>query len=154
MRTCLLALIAVVSVPSVAGADTPRALPELARPALAPSRSLSSSEVAAQMRFYDADINTCYAAVAATARGTGELQITLSIHRTGQLDGIDIATAGLPARAAKQLASCVRGVVEGTAFPARKAPTTAVVPYRWQKTVAPGGGPQLSCWDPRGCPGR
>lgn len=138
-------------VPALALADTPRALPELAKPKIAPSRSLDAADVAAQMRFYDTDINTCYAGVADDVRGTGQLEIKLSIHRTGQVDAIDISTVGMPARAAKKLSTCVRSVVEGTAFPARKAPTTAVVPYKWQRTLAPNAGPQLSCWDPRGC---
>ncbi len=145
-----LALVALF-VPALALAETPRALPELAKPKVAPSKSLDASDVAAQMRFYDTDINTCYSGVAADVRGTGQLEIKLSIHRTGQVDSIDISTVGVPARAAKKLTTCVRSVVEGTAFPARKAPTTAVVPYKWQRTLAPNAGPQLSCWDPRGC---
>lgn len=147
MRTLiLLALLA----PAVASADT-RALPELAKPPIAPSKSLQASEVAAQMRFYDTDINGCYTAVAPLVTGTSSLEIKLSIHRTGALDAIDISTTGMPARAAKKLATCVRSIVESTAFPSRKAPTTAIVPYKWQRTVTPGGGPQLSCWDPKGC---
>lgn len=148
MRT--LALVALL-LPSIASAD-PRALPELARPALAPSKSLAASEVASRMRSYDTDINGCYSAVAPLVTGSSSLEIKLSIHRTGQLDAIDITTTGVPARAAKKLTTCVRSVVEGTAFPERRAPTTAIVPYKWQRTVTPGGGPQLSCWDPKGCP--
>lgn len=151
MRNLLAA--ALVLVPAIAQAETPRALPELANKLKLPaSKSLEVSDVKAQMRFYDTDINACYTAIASDVRGTGELQIKLSIHRTGALDAIDITTTGVPARAAKKLTSCVQKIVEGTAFPERKAPTVAVVPYKWQRTVVPGGGPQLSCWDPKGCP--
>ena len=147
MRLALIALF----LPSIASAD-PRALPELAQPTLAVSRSLDASEGAAQKRSYDTDINGCYTAVAPLVTGSSPPEIKLSIHCTGQLDAIDITTTGVPARAAKKLTTCVRSVVEGTAFPQRKAPTTAIVPYKWQRTVTPGGGPQLSCWDPKGCP--
>lgn len=148
MRT--LALVALF-LPAIASAD-PRALPELAKPKLSASRSLEASEVAAQMRSYATDINDCYTTVAPLVTGSSSLEIKLSIHRTGVLDALDITTTGVPARAAKKLTTCVRSVVEGTAFPSRKAPTTAIVPYKWQRTVTPGGGPQLSCWNPKGCP--
>ena len=33
----------------------------------------------------------------------------------------------------------------------RKTFTTATIPYFFQRTAAPNAGPQLSCWDPKGC---
>lgn len=138
-------------VPALAIAETPRALPKLAKSTLQPSKSLDASEVAAQMRFYTTDINDCYLATARHIKGAGKLEIKLEIHRTGQLDAIDVKTPGLPARASKQIATCVKAIVTDTVFPARKAPTTAIVPYFYQHTAAPNSGPQLSCWNPRGC---
>ncbi len=141
--------------PAIASAD-PRALPELAKPKLSPSKSLAATEVAEQMRFYTTDINKCYLDTAGPgqrgyAATAGHLEIKLSIHRTGKLDAIDISTPGLSKAAARKIASCVKAVVDGTEFPERKAPTVAIVPYFYQHTTAPGSGPQLSCWNPRGC---
>jgi hypothetical protein len=145
-----LALVALF-VPAVAAADTPRALPKLAKPPVPQSKSLEASEVADQMRFYTTDINKCYLDAAGQVRGAGKLEIKLAIHRTGKLDGIDVATPGLPARAAKKISECVKAIVTDTAFPERRAPTTAIVPFFYQHTKAPNSGPQLSCWNPRGC---
>ena len=49
------------------------------------------------------------------------------------------------------MAACIREAVEVVKFPARRNDTTAIVPYFFQHTNTPGGGPQLSCWDPKGC---
>ena len=35
-------------------------------------------------------------------------------------------------------------------FPERRNDTTATVPYYFQHTNTPGGGPQESCWNPKG----
>lgn len=148
--TTSLALIALF-VPAVAFAETPRALPQLAKSTLQPSKSLDASEVAAQMRYYTTDINGCYLASARQVKGAGKLEIKLEIHRTGNIDSIDVKTPGLPPAVSKKIASCVTAIITDTAFPERKAPTTAIVPFFYQHTAAPGSGPQLSCWNPRGC---
>jgi hypothetical protein len=48
----------------------------------------------------------------------------------------------------------VRHAVEAVTFPARRTYTTATVPYFFQRTAAPNAGPQESCWNERGCPGK
>ena len=45
----------------------------------------------------------------------------------------------------------MKALVSELTFPARRSPTTAVIPYFYQHTAAPNAGPQLSCWDPKGC---
>lgn len=141
MRLTIVALYALIAVPAIASADSAQPLP----------RTLEVSEVAATMKPYGEDINRCYLDAAADVKGAGKLEITLSIHRTGKLDAIDVATPGLPKKVAGRVATCVKSVVEKTAFPARRSPTTAIVPFFYQHTAAPGSGPQLSCWNPRGC---
>ena len=49
------------------------------------------------------------------------------------------------------MAACIREAVEVVHFPARRNDTTAIVPYFFQHTNTLGGGPQPSCWDPKGC---
>ena len=59
--------------------------------------------------------------------------------------------AELAVDTARQVAACVRGVVAPLRFPTKKSFNTIVVPFYFQHTTAPGAGPQLSCWDARGC---
>jgi hypothetical protein len=141
MRITIVALYALIAVPAIASAETPQPV----------RRTLEASEVTAQLKPYGEDINRCYLDAAADVKGAGKLEITLSIHRSGKLDAIDVATPGLPKKLATRIATCVKTVVEGTSFPARRAPTTAIVPYFYQHTAAPNAGPQLSCWNPKGC---
>lgn len=143
----------VILLPAIAGADSKSAaLPRLAKPAPAPTaRTLEASEVTASIKPLNDDINHCYLAAAGDVKGAGHLEITLSIHRTGALDTIDVSTPGLPAKTAKQISSCVKTLVSDTSFPARRSSTIAVVPYFYLHTAAPSSGPQLSCWDPKGC---
>lgn len=119
--------------------------------ARATNLTLSVGEIDAQVKPVSAEIGRCYLDAAAHVRGAGKLVVQLEIHRTGSVDGVTVSTPGLPAKLARQIETCVRGAVEPLAFPARKRPTTAVVPYFFQHTAAPNSGPQLSCWNPKGC---
>jgi hypothetical protein len=114
-------------------------------------RTLEASEVKDHMKHLDDAIGHCYMAIAADVKGAGHLDITLSIHRTGSIEGVQVATPKLSTRMAKQIEACVRPLVADLTFPARRAPTTAVVPFFYQHTAAPGSGPQYSCWKPEGC---
>src|SRR5262249_8731041 len=134
MKVTIVALYALIAVPAIASAD---------------SRTLEVGEVAAQMKPFGEAINKCYLDAAADVKGAGKLEITLSIHRTGKLDAIDVSTPGLPKPRATKIATCVKTLVEGTSFPARRASTTAVVPFFYLHTAAPNSGPQLSCWNPK-----
>lgn len=134
-----LPIVLVLSATSIATADTK------------PAANLAPSEVEASVKPLVADIERCYLDSAGDTRGAGHLQIALAIHRTGLLDSIDVATPGLPAKLARKVDSCVRPLVEKLRFPARRNSTTAIVPYFFQRTDAPNAGPQLSCWNPKGC---
>jgi hypothetical protein len=152
MRITIVTLYALIAVPAIAGAESRApALPDLAKPTFTPGRTLEATDVSAQMKPYGEAINGCYLNVARDVRGAGKLEITLTIHRTGKLDAIDVATPGLSNRMSKRIATCVKSLVEDASFPARKSSTTAIVPYFYQHTAAPSSGPQLSCWNPRGC---
>ena len=151
LSTCLSYL--VLFLPAIAGADSkPNALPKLAQ-AKAPTdgKTLAASEVASQLRPLDPEVFLCYQKSAADVKGAGHLEIKLSIHRTGAVDAIDVATPGLTRAQSKQISGCVKSLVETMSFPARHSGTTAVLPYFYQHTAAPNSGPQLSCWNPAGC---
>jgi hypothetical protein len=145
----------VLVLPAIAGADSkPHALPGLAKTARADTpdkKTLDATEVTERMKVWNDDITDCYLKAAGDVKGAGRLEIKLTIHRTGVVDAVDVATPGLSLRASKKVASCVKPLVVDTTFPARRAGTIAVVPYFYQRTDAPNSGPQYSCWDPKGC---
>ncbi len=106
---------------------------------------LEASEVAAEVRPYAPDIERCYLDRLGDVHRAGRLDLTFVIGRDGHVVSLDAAAPGLPARTAHQVAACIREAVDPIHFPARRADTTAIVPYLFQYTNAPGGGPQLSC---------
>jgi hypothetical protein len=112
---------------------------------------LEPTEVAAEVRPYAPDIERCYLDRLDDIHHAGKLDVMFVIGRDGHVVSLDIAAPSLPARNVVQMAACIREVVDPIHFPARRGDTTAIVPYFFQHTSAPGGGPQLSCWNPRGC---
>lgn len=112
---------------------------------------LEASEVAAAVRPYAPDIERCYLDRLGDVRRAGKLDVMFVIGRDGYVVSLDIAAPGLPARTVHQVVTCIREAVDPIHFPERRGDTTAIVPYFFQHTNAPGGGPQLSCWNPKGC---
>jgi hypothetical protein len=115
-------------------------------------QALSVADITAQLAPVSQDIERCFLD-RASATG-GKLELVLTVTRKGAIESLAVKTPGLQAKLAKQIDGCVRSLVEPVSFPARKTFTTATIPYVFQKTAAPGAGPQLSCWDAAGCPGK
>lgn len=113
--------------------------------------ALSPTDVTAQLRPYAASIERCYLDRTAEVAGAGKLSVELTVSRKGEVEAIAVKTPGLSTRLGVQIGDCIVHAVEGVAFPARRTHTTATVPFYFQRTTAPGAGPQLSCWDPAGC---
>jgi hypothetical protein len=150
MRTSWLSIVILVASAGVARAEHRQSAAERAQ---ASDAALSQAEIDAQVKPVSAELGRCYLDATAGARG-GKLVVQLEIHRRGKLDAVSVSTPGLPVKAAQKVEACVRGIVEPLEFPARRTSTTAVIPFYFQRTEAPNAGPQLSCWSPRGCPGR
>jgi len=112
---------------------------------------LAASEIAAAVRPYGPDIERCYLDRLDDVRLAGRLDLTFVIGRDGYVVSLDASAPGLPARTVKRVSACIREAVDAIHFPARRTDTTAIVPYLFQHTSAPGSGPQLSCWNPKGC---
>lgn len=127
------------------------ALAEDAKPRLEP---LDRDDVRAHVKTLDEQVGRCYLDVVGDRAGAGKLDITLEIHRKGIVDKIAVTTPGLPVKLGKRVDACVRPLFEGMQFPARRAGTTATLPYFYQRATAPGAGPQYSCWSAKGCPGQ
>lgn len=115
------------------------------------AHTLSRTEIDARMKPLSAQLQRCYLEVASDVRGAGKLDVTLTVHRNGQLWSVETSLPGLSASTAKKVDACVKTVVAGTTFPTKKSFTTVVVPFLFQHTAAPNSGPQMSCWDPNGC---
>lgn len=114
-------------------------------------RALSAADVSTQLAPYADQIEHCYLDRTTEIRGAGHLELVLTVTRHGSLESLAVKTPGLAVKLAKQVEGCIRETVASVAFPARKTFTTATVPFFFQRTDAPNAGPQLSCWDPKGC---
>jgi hypothetical protein len=128
--------------------DHPAGHDALARPK---QRFLDARDIAALVTPHASEIEHCYLGENGGLAGTSHLDLTLAIARDGHVLSLDAAVPGRSGRMARKVAACVRDVLESVRFPARRNATTVVVPYMFQKTDAPAAGPQLSCWNPKGC---
>ena len=122
-----------------------------ARHAPREERFLAAREITAEIAPHGAEIQRCYLDHLAAIRRPGQLDLTFVISRRGDVLSLQIAAPGLAARTARAVETCIRDVVSAVQFPERRNDTTAIVPYYFQKTVAPHAGPQLSCWNAKGC---
>ena len=114
-------------------------------------RYLTTGDVTDVVTQRGAEIEQCYVDALGASRRGGKLDLMFVIARDGHVVSLDSAAPGVPVVAAHHLHECLRTAVEALQFPARRNDTTAVVPYYFQRTDAPNAGPQLSCWNPRGC---
>lgn len=115
------------------------------------ARDLTTGDVTDIVAPRAADIEHCYIDALGTTRRAGRLDVMLTIARDGSVLSVDTAAPGMPVVAAHHMHGCIRTAVESLQFPVRRNDTTAIVPYYFQRTDAPDAGPQLSCWNPRGC---
>ena len=124
------------------------------QPAYADQRGLERTEVNKVLEPLRSDINSCYLANAGEVGGRMELMLEISPY--GSLYDTDVSTPDLRNKplVAQKISACVKGIVKQLTFPKRKVLTVAKFSYVLHKTHAPGDGPQLSCWNPRGCPGQ
>jgi hypothetical protein len=117
-----------------------------------PDRSLSSREVQTYFAPYLPAVRECFLANAKGPRVTGSLRIELIIHHHGHIYRFGFSAPGVETGPLAKLDTCLRDLAKTWSFPVRKGFTTAVLPFVFLKTQAPGAGPIESCWNPRGCP--
>jgi hypothetical protein len=143
--------------PAPARATTHLGRPTAARPDSEPAipqrlaRYLTTGDVTDIVAPRAPEIERCYITALGASRRGGRLDLMFIIARDGHVVSLDTSAPGLPVRAGLQLHRCLRTAVEPLHFPARRNDTTAIVPYYFQRTDAPDAGPQLSCWNPKGC---
>jgi hypothetical protein len=112
---------------------------------------LSASDVAALVAPHAPRIERCYLDAVGAVRRTAQLDVMFVIARQGKLLSVDIGAPTASPHAVHAMATCIRAAVDDLQFPERRNDTTAIIPYVFQRTEAPNAGPQLSCWDPKGC---
>lgn len=116
------------------------------------SHTLSAKEVAAYFAPYVADVRGCYLSNAKSKGATGDLRLELVIHHNGSIFRFGFASPGVISPWRPRLDACLRRLSKTWKFPLRKGFTSAVLPFVFLKTNAPGAGPIESCWDRKGCP--
>jgi hypothetical protein len=104
---------------------------------------LAAADITAQVAPHASEIGRCYLDGIGAARRPGHLDLTFVITRGGNVLSLAAAAPGVPAKVVQQIARCIHKTVEGLQFPARRNDTTAVVPYFFQRTVAPSADTQL-----------
>jgi len=117
-----------------------------------PGATLSAVDVATYFAPNVPAVRGCYLTHARGKAMDGTLRLELIIHPNGLVFRFGFAAPGVVAPALRKLETCLRDLVPSWHFPERKGYTTAVLPFLFQRTQAPGAGPIESCWDARGCP--
>lgn len=112
--------------------------------------SLSAQDVKDTLKPYADEIEHCYLDHTTDVYGAGKLSVELTVTRQGELGTIAIKTPGLLTKTGIAVSSCIVDVLDRVSFPARRAQTTATLPYYFQRTVS--AGPFESCWKAEGCP--
>ncbi|MBC7976760.1 MAG: hypothetical protein H7138_17435, partial [Myxococcales bacterium] len=108
-------------------------------------------DVLAQVAPHSAALERCYLTHVTGTRRAGHLDILLEIARDGRVLSVATAAGELSPRATQRVTACIRSIAQTLQFPERRNDTTVVLPYYFQKTEAPGAGPQPSCWNAQGC---
>jgi len=117
-----------------------------------PGDTLSAKEVQKYFEEYIPQVRSCYLTNARGKAIDGTLRLELIIHPNGSIYRFGFVAPGVAKPWLGKLDACLRKLIPSWHLPARKGYTSAVVPFMFHKTNAPGAGPIESCWDPRGCP--
>ncbi len=142
MRALLAALLLTTAAWST---ETPRHLR-----ATIEQHSLSADQVQHYAGAYLRNVRDCYVATAQDVpAATGELTLQVMVMRSGDALVERVNAPGITGKRLGTLISCVAQEVNTWHFPIARNDTVAILPYVFHKTR--GAGPQLSCWNPRGC---
>jgi hypothetical protein len=102
--------------------------------------TLTAKELHKYFEPYVAGIRDCYVTSAKT--GDGTLRLELIIQRDGTVFKFGFSAPGVKAKAIQELDRCLRPLSETWHFPPRRGFTSAVVPFYFVRTHAPGAGPK------------
>ena len=111
----------------------------VAAPSDTEAPTLSAAEVQKYFAPYVAGVRACYVASALGADGT--LRLELIIQPDGGVFRLAFTAGGVGGAARSKLDACLRKRAASWHFPVRSRYTTAVLPFLFQETRAPGAGP-------------
>jgi hypothetical protein len=124
-----------------------------AAPDAAVDRTLSAKEVAKYFAPYVPEVRGCFLTNAKSKEATGVLRLEIVIHRDGSIWRFGFEAPGVSEPSLSRLDTCLRTQSQTWRFPVRAGFTSAVLPFIFLKTNAPGAGPIEGCWNPKGCSG-
>jgi hypothetical protein len=104
-------------------------------------QTLSAKEVARYFTPYVPEVRACYVANAHTKAASGVLRLELVIHSNGSIFRFGFSAPGVVPPWLARLDGCLRERSATWHFPVRKGFTSAVLPFEFVKTDAPGAGP-------------
>lgn len=113
--------------------------------------TLTAKEVARYFEPYAPAVRRCYIDHARSKSAEGTLRLELIIHSNGSIFKFGYAAPGVVKPHLERLDRCLRKLPPTWRFPVRRGFTSAVIPFLFVRTNAPGAGPIESCWDPKGC---
>jgi hypothetical protein len=128
---------------------------EKAKPAPTPApphdgKTLTAEEISRYMAPYVGGVRQCYERHAIRdRRADGRVRLEMIVRRTGRVIGLHVITPNITN---KRFVECVESLAAEWSFPPRPNRTAVALPFLFLRTHAPGSGPVLSCWNPRGCP--
>jgi hypothetical protein len=96
--------------------------------------SINAKDLRTYFEPYRGGVRDCYAML---KEGDGSLSLDLVIHRDGTVYRFGFEAGGLSPGAVAKLDRCLRPLSDTWHFPVRRGFTTAVIPFRFQRS--PGG---------------
>jgi hypothetical protein len=104
-------------------------------------QTISAKDLKKYFEPYIPAVRDCYVANAHEREADGNLRLELIIHRDGTVFRFGFAARGVTGAWLRKLDGCLRELSETWHFPVRRGFTTAVMPFYFQRTLAPGAGP-------------
>jgi len=137
MRVPLLAILAlVVACPASVRGDTPGGDVLQDR--------IDAKELKKYFTPYVPGVKDCYVANTKAHEVDGTLRLELVIHPAGNVHRFGFQAPRLKGTPLRKLDKCLRELSETWHFPQRRGFTTAVLPFKFQRTFAPGAGPKAT----------
>lgn len=138
MRVVLLALLVVVL------AAAPLAMAQQQGGGDPDQTSIDASDLKKYFAPYVSGVKDCYVASSRERTATGVLRLELVIRPDGTVNRFAFKAPGIIGAPLRLLDSCLRARSETWHFPVRRGFTTAIIPFQFQLTYAPGAGPKAT----------
>lgn len=106
--------------------------------------TLNASDLKKYFAPYIVGVKDCYVASSRGRTATNLLRLEIVIRPDGTVSRFAFKAPGVIGTSLRVLDGCLRSLSETWHFPVRRGFTTAVLPFQFQRTYAPGAGPTAS----------